>query len=587
MVSLEPGPHIICSMVRGTSIQTVSTLIYLSISPRFLFRSQAFTFCSNSNTLPRGVPNSVSQNIYVPHPTLFASKRTFGSIGITNRLKLVDRIRTRTTSTSDPRCPCPYRKFTSVSAIQMHSKSRGMVDIDDPDDRNRNRRSQSSRKMRSTRDHAKFKPDSLQNLSYREMQKLCKDHGLPANGKTDAIRARLKEHFDGQAGHNAISISVIKNKETSSSAHNDDDYDNDDRSAKQTQSPSNITPAGSTKIVVTVTPSPIVKEMKTQLPKKRLRRNTKETSAKSEKQTNTASASTTRAASASASPSTPSPRKKRLKIEPGSLPPPSNWQMLYSIVEELRADRTAPLDSDGGEALPQTHLGPKVYRFQVLVALMLSSQTKDAVVGNAIRALQSHEGGLTVENINGMEDTVLNGLIRQVGFHNNKTKYLKKVARVLVDDYDGDIPPTADEMMKLSGIGPKMAYIIENIVFGTSSGIGVDTHMHRIFNNLKWVKSKTPEQTREQLEGWLPRQKWAEVNMLWVGFGQESQQQKEKILRKALDSSKPLDCLKLLAKVGLDARKEGKKYGLEDKINNVYMGGSGEGKAVARLDSAR
>ena len=572
-------------MVRGTSIQTVSTLIYLSISPRFLFRSQAFTFCSNSNTLPRGVPNSVSQNIYVPHPTLFASKRTFGSIGITNRLKLVDRIRTRTTSTSDPRCPCPYRKFTSVSAIQMHSKSRGMVDIDDPDDLNR--RSQSSRKMRSTRDHAKFKPDSLQNLSYREMQKLCKDHGLPANGKTDAIRARLKEHFDGQAGHNAISISVIKNKETSSSAHNDDDYDNDDRSAKQTQSPSNITPAGSTKIVVTVTPSPIVKEMKTQLPKKRLRRNTKETSAKSEKQTNTASASTTRAASASASPSTPSPRKKRLKIEPGSLPPPSNWQMLYSIVEELRADRTAPLDSDGGEALPQTHLGPKVYRFQVLVALMLSSQTKDAVVGNAIRALQSHEGGLTVENINGMEDTVLNGLIRQVGFHNNKTKYLKKVARVLVDDYDGDIPPTADEMMKLSGIGPKMAYIIENIVFGTSSGIGVDTHMHRIFNNLKWVKSKTPEQTREQLEGWLPRQKWAEVNMLWVGFGQESQQQKEKILRKALDSSKPLDCLKLLAKVGLDARKEGKKYGLEDKINNVYMGGSGEGKAVARLDSAR
>ena len=570
-------PHIICSMLRVTSIQTVSTLIYLSISPRFLFRSQAFTFCSNSNTLPRGVPNSVSQNIYVPHPTHIASKRNFGSIGITNRLKLVDRIRTRTTSTSTndptPRCPCPYRKFTSVSAIQMHPKSRGMVDIDDPDDRNRNRRSQSSRKMRSTHDHAEFKPESLQNLSYREMQKLCKDHGLPANGKTDVIRARLKEHFDGQAGHNAISISVMKNKETSSSVQNDDGYDHDDRSAKQTQSPSNNTPARSTKIVVAVTPSPIVKEMKTQLPKKRLRRNTKETSAKGEKQTNTASASASTTRASSASPSTPSPRKKRLKIEPGSLTPPSNWQMLYSIVEELRADRTAPLDSDGGEALPQTHLGPKVYRFQVLVALMLSSQTKDAVVGNSIRALQSHEGGLTVDNINGMEDTVLNGLIRQVGFHNNKTKYLKKVARVLVDDYDGDIPRTADEMMKLSGIGPKMAYIIENIAFGTSSGIGVDTHMHRIFNNLKWVKSKTPEQTREQLEGWLPRQKWAEVNMLWVGFGQESQQQKEKILRKALDSSKPLDCLKLLAKVGLDARKEGKKYGLEGEINNVYMAG--------------
>lgn len=170
------------------------------------------------------------------------------------------------------------------------------------------------------------------------------------------------------------------------------------------------------------------------------------------------------------------------------------------------------MDTDGGEALPERDKGLKVYRFQVLVALLLSSQTKDKVVGETMRALQKH--GLTVENIHATDSKIINGLIKKVGFHNNKTTYLKKVAEVLMNDYDGDIPGTADEMMKLSGIGPKMAYIIESIVFGTNSGIGVDTHMHRIFNDLKWVKSKTPEQTREQLEGWLPKKLWGEVNMV-------------------------------------------------------------------------
>ncbi len=163
--------------------------------------------------------------------------------------------------------------------------------------------------------------------------------------------------------------------------------------------------------------------------------------------------------------------RKRQRIEPGSLDPPKNWESIYSIVEELRRDRTAPLDSDGGEALPEKHLGEKVYRFQVLIALMLSSQTKDAVVGDTMRALQKH--GLSPENIHKTDAEVLNGLINKVGFHNNKTKYIKSTVEKLVNEFDGDIPPTAKEMIKLPGIGPKMAYIIESICFGRSTGIGV------------------------------------------------------------------------------------------------------------------
>ena len=103
-----------------------------------------------------------------------------------------------------------------------------------------------------------------------------------------------------------------------------------------------------------------------------------------------------------------SPRK-RIKIEPGSMAPPDDWERIYKLVEELRSDRSAPCDTDGGEALPEKHLGPRVYRFQVLTALMLSSQTKDAVVGETMRALQKH--GLTVENIQKTDSETLNLLM--------------------------------------------------------------------------------------------------------------------------------------------------------------------------------
>ena len=262
-----------------------------------------------------------------------------------------------------------------------------------------------------------------------------------------------------------------------------------------------------------------------------------------------------------------SPAAKRALKLPLSTAPPKDWQQIYSLVEELREDRSAPVDTDGSEALPETDKGPETYRFQVLVALMLSSQTKDAVVGETMRALQQH--GLTVQNIQETSPERLNELIRKIGFHNNKTKYIKQTVEILLKEYNGDIPPTAKDMMELPGVGPKMAYIVENVAFDKQSGIGVDTHMHRMFNQLKWVKSKNPEQTRVQLESWLPKEYWPSVNLLWVGFGQEVQQFKPKLLRKALDCSRPKDALKLINKLGLDYRKEGEKLGLKEEIESV------------------
>jgi endonuclease-3 len=148
---------------------------------------------------------------------------------------------------------------------------------------------------------------------------------------------------------------------------------------------------------------------------------------------------------------------------------------------------------------------------------MLSSQTKDAVVADAIRRMQQDQ----VCSVTALADMTANDLnekyIAKVGFHNLKTRYIQETVQILIEQYDGDIPPTAKHMMELPGVGPKMAFICENAAWNKTSGIGVDTHMHRLFNQLGWVQSKTPEQTRVQLETWLPQEKWKDVNLLWVG----------------------------------------------------------------------
>lgn len=153
---------------------------------------------------------------------------------------------------------------------------------------------------------------------------------------------------------------------------------------------------------------------------------------------------------------------------------------------------------------------------------MLSSQTKDTTNAIAMRNLQTQlpHPGLTLENIIAVDPVKLNELIYVVGFHNNKTRYIKATAPILRDQYGGDIPSTVEGLMSLPGVGPKMAYLCMSAAWGKIVGIGVDVHVHRITNLWAWHKTKAPEETRLMLEAWLPREKWHEINHLLVGFGQ-------------------------------------------------------------------
>ena len=86
-----------------------------------------------------------------------------------------------------------------------------------------------------------------------------------------------------------------------------------------------------------------------------------------------------------------------------------------------------------------------------------------------------------------------------------KVDYIKRTSQILKDSYDSDIPDTVDLMCQLPGVGPKMAHLAMKSAWSTITGIGVDTHVHRISNRLGWVRTKQPEETRKALEEWLPR----------------------------------------------------------------------------------
>jgi len=198
---------------------------------------------------------------------------------------------------------------------------------------------------------------------------------------------------------------------------------------------------------------------------------------------------------------------------------PALWRQQLQKIELMRSKRDAPVDTVGCEKICDQSVPPEVFRYQMLTGLMLSSQTRDQVTSAAMLKLRKH--GCTVDSILNTPDEELGRLIYPVGFWPSKVKYLKKTAQILKSKYGSDIPDNVEELCQLPGVGPKMAHLAMNCAWNKVTGIGTDTHVHRISNRLNWVKTKTPEQTEKALQDWLPRSYWREVNELLVGFGQQ------------------------------------------------------------------
>ncbi|ESW98368.1 hypothetical protein KL918_003887 [Ogataea parapolymorpha] len=214
-------------------------------------------------------------------------------------------------------------------------------------------------------------------------------------------------------------------------------------------------------------------------------------------------------------------------------PPPHFWPM-YNEIKKMRSRIKAPVDEMGCANVATTVSGlseGKVYRFQCLISLMLSSQTKDEVNFQVMKILQDYfiskgyEHGLSLEAILDIDELVLDQLIYKVGFHRRKATYIKQTANILHEKYNGEIPRTIEEITSFPGVGPKMGFLLLQIAWNINTGIGVDTHMQRMAKIFKWVpasKNMSPEYVRRCFESmlWDHKEEWSRINPILVGFGQ-------------------------------------------------------------------
>lgn len=160
--------------------------------------------------------------------------------------------------------------------------------------------------------------------------------------------------------------------------------------------------------------------------------------------------------------------------------------------------------------------------FRLVISVLLSAQTTDAQVNKVTPEL--FRRWPTPYEMAGASVADVMDVIKSLGFYKTKAKHCVEAAKMIVADYDGEVPSTMRELQKLPGVGRKTANIVLNVAFGIVEGIAVDTHVNRIAHRLALspkTHEKEPLKTEQDLLKILPHEYWESVNHQWISFGRE------------------------------------------------------------------
>lgn len=160
--------------------------------------------------------------------------------------------------------------------------------------------------------------------------------------------------------------------------------------------------------------------------------------------------------------------------------------------------------------------------FRLVISVLLSAQTTDAQVNKVTPEL--FRRWPTPYEMAGASVADVMDVIKSLGFYKTKAKHCVEAARMIVTDYDGEVPSTMRELQKLPGVGRKTANIVLNVAFGIVEGIAVDTHVNRIAHRLALspkTHEKEPLKTEQDLLKILPHEYWESINHQWISFGRE------------------------------------------------------------------
>jgi endonuclease-3 len=153
---------------------------------------------------------------------------------------------------------------------------------------------------------------------------------------------------------------------------------------------------------------------------------------------------------------------------------------------------------------------------ELLVSVMLSAQTTDVNVNRVTATL--FEKYHRPEDYLAVPPEQLERDIYATGFFRQKAKSLRGTMRVLIEEFDGEVPQTLDELVQLPGVGRKTANVV-SAELGHAQGIVVDTHVRRLSQRLGLTKQEDPEKIEQDLIRLVPREDWARFPHLLIWHG--------------------------------------------------------------------
>ena len=158
--------------------------------------------------------------------------------------------------------------------------------------------------------------------------------------------------------------------------------------------------------------------------------------------------------------------------------------------------------------------------FQLVVAVMLSAQCTDERVNKTTPIL--FEKCKSIQDFADIDITELEKLIHPCGFYRNKAKNIKLCAKQVLENFNGIVPQTMDELLSLAGVGRKSAHVVLLEAFGIANGIAVDTHAKRISNRIGLSDETEPEKIEQDLLKVFSKEDLKDINHLFMWHGRNT-----------------------------------------------------------------
>ncbi|MHA1201765.1 MAG: endonuclease III [Candidatus Heimdallarchaeaceae archaeon] len=155
--------------------------------------------------------------------------------------------------------------------------------------------------------------------------------------------------------------------------------------------------------------------------------------------------------------------------------------------------------------------------FQLLISTVLSAQSTDKQVNSITKELFSRFPD--PEAFASSSIIEIENHISKVGLYKNKAKFIFKLSKQLITEYDSIVPTSILELVKLPGVGRKTANVLLNDWFNIHEGIAVDTHVKRLSYRMGLTNNTDPNKIETDLQEIIPSDKWGRITHLFISHG--------------------------------------------------------------------